>query len=236
MAKILCIETGTSTCSVALCENLKPLAIRENHEVESNHSKNLALFIQEVLDLGRVTPSQLNAVAVSMGPGSYTGLRIGVSTAKGICYASNIPLIAINSLTVLAQGVLFSDNRNLRNDFLICPTIDARRMEVYTALFNKRLEFIEKTNAHILDSNSFSSHLAKNKIVFAGNGALKASSVISHPNALFELNIKPSARFMIPLAQEMFEQNKFEDVAYFEPYYLKDFVAKMPTKNVLGNA
>jgi len=236
MVKILCIETGTSTCSVALCENLKTLAIKESHETESNHSNSLALFIQEVLDLGGVTASELNAVAVSMGPGSYTGLRIGVSTAKGICYASKVPLIGINSLTVLAKGVLLSDNRTLRDDFLICPTIDARRMEVYTALFNKRLEFIEETNAHILDSNSFSSPLAKNKIVFVGNGALKASSVISHPNALFELNIKPSARFMIPLAQEMFEQKKIEDVAYFEPYYLKDFVARMPSKNVLGNA
>lgn len=235
MVKILCIETGTSTCSVALCENLKPIAIRESHEVESNHSKNLALFIQDVLDLGGITASQLNAVAVSMGPGSYTGLRIGVSIAKGICYASSIPLIAINSLLALAQGVLLSENSKLGNDFLICPTIDARRMEVYTALFNKRLEFIDETKAHILDSNSFSSLLAKNKIVFVGNGTLKASTVISHPNALFELNIKPSARFMIPLAQEIFEQKKFEDVAYFEPYYLKAFVAKMPTKNVLGS-
>lgn len=234
MAHILCIETGTPTCSVALCENGKLLSIRELHTEETNHASNLSIFIQEVLTESNLRASQLSAVAVSKGPGSYTGLRIGVSTAKGICYAAGIPLIAINSLKVMAQGAIVS---NLVTDptTLICSTIDARRMEVYTAVFDIKLNCILDTQALILSNESFADLLKQNKILFIGNGTGKVKSLVSSSNALFLENIIPSARFMIPLAYEHFNQKVFEDVAYFEPFYLKDFVAIKSTKNILGN-
>lgn len=234
MAIILCIETGTSTCSVVLCDNGKQIALAEVHEDEGNHAMHLSLFIKQVLETGGIASNQLNALAVSMGPGSYTGLRIGVSTAKGLCYALGIPLIAINSLLALAQGALTS-NPDLGANSLICSTIDARRMEVYTALFDTRLALIEPTQALILDSNSYSNFLSHCRVLFVGNGTQKVKAAIDHPNARFDVDLKPSARFMIPLATEMFDQKKFENVAYFEPYYLKDFVAKKPANKVLGN-
>lgn len=235
MAHILCIETGTPTCSVALCENSKLVSIRELHAEETNHARNLSNFIQEVLKEGNISASQLSAVAVSKGPGSYTGLRIGVSTAKGICYAAGIPLIAINSLKVMAQGAI-TTNKNIEQNTLICSTIDARRMEVYTAVFDFKLNCVLDTQALILNSDSFANLLIENRILFIGNGTSKVKASISSPNALYLESIFPSARFMIPIAYELYNQKVFEDVAYFEPFYLKDFVAIKSTKNILGNA
>lgn len=234
MAHILCIETGTPTCSVALCENGKLISIRELHAEETNHASNLSNFIQEVLKEGNISASQLSAVAVSKGPGSYTGLRIGVSTAKGICYAAGIPLIAINSLKVMAQGAIDTSN-NIEPNTFICSTIDARRMEVYTAVFNSKLNCIMDTQALILNRESFADLLKENKILFIGNGTGKVKESITSSNALYLEDILPSARFMIPLAYELFNQKAFENVAYFEPFYLKDFVAIKSTKNILGN-
>ena len=234
MAHILCIETGTPTCSVALCENGNFISIRELHAEETNHASNLSNFIQEVLKEGNISASQLSAVAVSKGPGSYTGLRIGVSTAKGICYAAGIPLIAINSLKVMAQGAIAS-NKFVDPNTLICSTIDARRMEVYTAVYDLKLNCIMDTQALILSGESFADLLKVNKILFIGNGTGKVKSTINSPNTLYLEDILPSARFMIPLAYEQYNQKAFEDVAYFEPFYLKDFVAIKSTKNILGN-
>jgi tRNA threonylcarbamoyladenosine biosynthesis protein TsaB len=234
MIHILNIETGTSTCSVALSANNNLVAIRELHEQESNHARNLSVFVQEVLAEGEIKATDLNAVAVGKGPGSYTGLRIGVSTAKGICYAAGIPLIAINSLKAMAQGANETID-NFPEEALICSTIDARRMEVYAAIFTKQLVEVMDTQAIVLSPNTFDFWLESNNIYFLGNGTQKVNSVLTSGNARYLQNIKPSARFMIPLAYEMFIHKKFEDVAYFEPFYLKDFVAIKPTNRVLGN-
>lgn len=234
MIHILNIETGTSTCSVALSVNNNLIALRELHEQESNHARNLSVFVQEVLEEGEIKATDLNAVAVGKGPGSYTGLRIGVSTAKGICYAAGIPLIAINSLKAMAQGANETIN-NFPEEALICSTIDARRMEVYAAIFTKQLVEIMETQAIVLTPNSFDLLLKSKTIYFLGNGTQKVKSLITSSNAHYLENIKPSARFMIPLAHEMFIQKKFEDVAYFEPFYLKNFVAIKSTNKIFGN-
>jgi len=180
--------------------------------------------------------SSLDAIAVSKGPGSYTGLRIGVSVAKGLCYALEIPLIGIG--TIDAMGIFtaqnlgqFSDIR-LNENLLFCPMIDARRMEVYTALYNYKGERIKSVSAEIINADSFSNYLAKNKIFFFGNGAEKCKKQLTHPNTVFEGPLKASARFMQKLAEEKFKKNKFEDIAYFEPFYLKNFIATIP-KNKL---
>jgi tRNA threonylcarbamoyladenosine biosynthesis protein TsaB len=233
MVRILSIETGTATCSVALSVNHELVALKELHEQESNHARNLSVFVQEVLLEGKIKATDLSAVAIGKGPGSYTGLRIGVSTAKGICYAAGIPLIAINSLKAMAQGAI--ESIDFPEKALICSTIDARRMEVYAAVYTKQLDEVMVTQAMVLNSGSFDNLLSSNNIFFIGNGTQKVKALITSPNAHYLENIKPSARFMIPLAYEMFNQKQFENVAYFEPFYLKDFVAIKPTNKVLGN-
>jgi tRNA threonylcarbamoyladenosine biosynthesis protein TsaB len=219
---ILCLETSTKACSVALGQNGKFLALKESLDEQYSHAENLTLYIEEVCRLANIHLQDVDAIAVSKGPGSFTGLRIGVSTAKGLCYALDKPLIAINSLEAMAIGQIQNPKFKIQN--LFCPMIDARRMEVYCAIYDEQGHEIKKTSAEIVDENSFSDLLQKNKIYFFGDGAEKCKSKISHPNAIFIDNINPSTKFMIPIAEKYFLENKFEDVAYFEPFYLKDFV------------
>jgi len=235
MATILNIETSTEVCSVALTKEGETLFLKENTE-GLNHSQLLTVFIEEVFKTTGFDKESLDAVAVSKGPGSYTGLRIGVSVAKGLCYGLNIPLIGVGSIE--AMGHYVAENvavyyAESNDNLLFCPMIDARRMEVYTALFNMGGEMIQPVSAEIIDENSFGSLLEENKILFFGNGAEKCKAALTHPNAIFEGPAKTSARFMQKLSENKFNQREFENVAYFEPFYLKDFVATIPKNKVL---
>ena len=223
---ILCLETATKVCSVALGQNGKLLALKESAEEKFSHAENLTLYIEEVCKQVKVSLKDIDAVAVSKGPGSFTGLRIGVSAAKGLCYALNKPLIAINSLESMAVGCIELLTSNFKPLPFFCPMIDAKRMEVYCAVYDGKLKEIKKTSAEIIEENSFVDLLKANKIIFFGDGAEKCKSKITHQNAVFENKFSPSAQFMIPIAEKFFLENKFEDVAYFEPFYLKDFVGK----------
>lgn len=235
MATILNIETSTEVCSVSLVRNGETLFLKENAE-GLNHAQLLTVYIEELFETAGFDKKQLDAVAVSKGPGSYTGLRIGVSVAKGLCYGLNIPLIGIGSID--AMGHYVADNvaeyyAGNNEKLLFCPMIDARRMEVYTAIFNKNGEKIQAVTAEIIDENSFAGLLADNKILFFGNGAKKCKDTLRHPNALFQGPGKTSARFMQKLSEKKYNQREFENVAYFEPFYLKDFVATIPKNKVL---
>ncbi len=230
MPYILHIETATKVCSVAVSENNKLLYCKES-AVANSHSSLITLYSEEVFKNAGIGFNKLSAVCVSMGPGSYTGLRIGVSTAKGFCYALNIPLIAVNTLQSMAS--FFSAEHKNKKDTLLCPMIDARRMEVYTALFDNKAQFIKKTSAEIIDENSFSEILDTKKIIFFGDGAAKCKQLLSgHDNAIFNEDFTVSAKGMISIAWEKFKNKQFEDVAYFEPYYLKDFIATVPKKMI----
>jgi len=235
MALILNIETSTEVCSVSLAENGKLLFKKESTE-GMNHSRLLTVFIEDLFKENNIRPDTIDAVAVSKGPGSYTGLRIGVSVAKGLCYGLNIPLISINSLEVL--GIFAARNMveyNLPNDgvpVLFCPLIDARRMEVYTALYNLQGEELRPVSAEIIDEHFLSELLENHKILFFGNGAEKCKSIIKHKNAFFEGPMITSAQFMQSMTEEKFKNKEFEDVAYFEPFYLKNFVATIPRNKI----
>lgn len=233
MAFILNIETSTEVCSVALGKDGKLVTFRENTE-GLNHAKLLTVFIEEIFQEQNITMSDVDAVAVSEGPGSYTGLRIGVSTAKGLCFAAQKPLISINPLQAMANAAVKQiDTQNSDNAIILCPLMDARRMEVYTAQFNSDLTPKNNTEARIIDANSFSEELTSHQLYFFGNGAAKCQDTIQHNNAHFIDDIHTSARFMLNFSENKFQQNDFVDVAYFEPFYLKDFVAIKSTKNVL---
>lgn len=223
MSLILCIETTSKNCSVALVEDSELLGLKETEEEGYTHAENLSLFIDLTLKESNKDYTDLSALAISEGPGSYTGLRIGAATAKGICYALNIPLIAINTLSVLAKVM-----RSMNAADYYCPLIDARRMEVYTAVFNEELECMVEPRAKILDENSFSTFLKNGKVSFVGSGAFKFSELVSHKNAVFLKTFSLSAKFMIEEANEKFKNKEFEDIAYFEPFYLKPFQATIP--------
>lgn len=232
MSLILNIETATGVCSIALARDGQLIGLKESN-TKYNHSSVLTLFMDEVLKTAGVALPDLDAVAVSEGPGSYTGLRIGVASAKGLCYALEKPMIGVSTLQAMAIGMPHpptpSPNREGENNILYCPMIDARRMEVYCAIFDERGNEIRETRAEIMDENSFMEYLGKNRVVFAGDGALKCRPLFDkHPNAVFSEDFQASAKFMISLSEEKFSQKKFEDIAYFEPYYLKDFVAGKP--------
>ncbi|MDR2906744.1 MAG: tRNA (adenosine(37)-N6)-threonylcarbamoyltransferase complex dimerization subunit type 1 TsaB [Bacteroidales bacterium] len=221
---ILLIETSTPICSVALSDGKDVLAIRENHEGLS-HAALTTIFIDEVMKEAGAKFSDLDAIAVSKGPGSYTGLRIGVSTAKGLCYALNKPLIAVNSLQALAQTAAKSYSEN----HLFIPMIDARRMEVYAAIYNAKNECLREVQADIIDENSYAG-FAKQPLILLGDGATKCKGVfLNYPLITIDETLKFSAKNMIPIAQNAFENKIFEDVAYFEPFYLKDFIAGKPS-------
>jgi len=231
MAIILCIETATSVCSVAIARDHTLIASRESHK-KNAHASLVSVFIDETIKEAGLKFEDIDAVAVSKGPGSYTGLRIGVSTAKGLCYALNIPMIAISTPRSMAAGMIEylkkeQDNPDLST--LVCPMIDARRMEVYSAIYTMDNEEIRKIEADIIESVSFEEYLQKSPVYFFGDGAEKCKETLSHqPNAHFNEFVFPSALHMIDLAFERFHSKQFVDVAYFEPFYLKDFVAGKP--------
>lgn len=227
---ILCIETATNICSVALCNTDGIAALRESSE-EKSHASMLSLFIIDLLAENRLKAADLEAVAVSMGPGSYTGLRIGVSVAKGIAYASKIPLVAINTLESMFHGMIGISPEN--DSDLFCPAIDARRMEIYSALFYRDGRLARETASEVIDENSYASMLQDNKILFFGTGAKKCSEAIRHPNARFNHEMVISAASMHLPARTAVREKNYADVAYFEPYYLKDFIATIPRKNLL---
>jgi tRNA threonylcarbamoyladenosine biosynthesis protein TsaB len=215
MAYILNIETSTKNCSVALAKDGEKLVSREIAEMGYSHAEKLHVFIEEILSEANLQFSALDAIAVSQGPGSYTGLRIGVSAAKGLCYALNIPLIAVDTLEILASQISIEKG-------LIVPMIDARRMEVYAAIFDKNHQKIRKTKAEILTVDSFSE--LKETIYFIGDSSQKAKTILQKENFIFVENvIYPSAKQMTKKSYTLFTNNHFEDVAYFEPFYLKDF-------------
>ena len=232
MSLILNIETATGVCSVALAKDGQLVGLRESN-TKNSHSSVLTIFIDEVVTASGFSMSEIDAIAVSEGPGSYTGLRIGVATAKGLCYALDIPLIGVNTLQAMALGMALpttaSPKREGEISTLYCPMIDARRMEVYCAIYDEKGKEIREIRAEIIDENSFMEYLAKNKVVFAGDGALKCRPLLDkHPNVQFLADFQASAKFMIPLSEEKYSSKKFEDLAYFEPYYLKDFIAGKP--------
>lgn len=226
MALILSLESATPVCSVALFEGAK-LLDSSHLQIPQSASSKLAVMIDEVLKRCNVSPKQLNAVAVSSGPGSYTGLRIGVASAKGLCFALSIPLIAVNTLESMVSQVA---DRSNEGD-LLCPMLDARRMEVYCLLALADGRVIQETQAKVIDESSFQSELSKNKIIFFGNGAAKCRDVIQHTNAVFLDDVFPSAVDIGRLAFAKFESQTFEDLASFEPFYLKDFMVKKPKTN-----
>lgn len=229
MAVILNIETSTTVCSVALSENSTCLLHKIDFEAQS-HARLLPMFLQEALDFLRQHSLKLDAVAVSSGPGSYTGLRIGVSTAKGLCYGFNIPLIAIDTLKIIANACL--EKEFVESDTLLCPMIDARRMEVYSAFYNKDLSLVRSISSDVVETGSYDELLKCNKIYFFGNGASKCEVLLSHENAIFVEDIYPSAQAMIKLAEIAFKNNDFKDIAYFEPLYLKQFIATIPKQKI----
>lgn len=235
MSRILYIETGTNICSVAIAEGEKIIGIKESSD-EKAHATQLTVFIQDLLKEANLRIAQLDAITVSKGPGSYTGLRIGVSAAKGLCYAAEKPLISVSSLDSMAWGVKTIHKSFIETNCidLVCPMIDARRMEVYTSLYDRTMKRINPIEALVVNEESFKKLLDQHKILFFGNGAIKCKTVIDHSNAFFVDDFNPSAQFMIPLALECFAKHEFEDVAYFEPYYLKDFVATVSSKNIFS--
>jgi tRNA threonylcarbamoyladenosine biosynthesis protein TsaB len=226
LAFILNLESSTKVCSVSLAENGNTISFRE-HFGEYAHAEKLTVFARDVIQEAGLTFSDLSAVAVSKGPGSYTGLRIGVSAAKGFAYALDIPLISVPTL----QSMAFSAIKKLNvEDKLLCPMIDARRMEVYTAIYDKELNIITDVAAEIIDENSFSEIFEKHSILFFGDGAAKCKAVFEdNPHAYFA-EIEPSAVDLAELSFKKFKEQAFEDVAYFEPYYLKEFVTTTPKK------
>jgi tRNA threonylcarbamoyladenosine biosynthesis protein TsaB len=236
MALILIIETSTEVCSVALIKNGNLIDLIESTEGQ-NHARLVAVFAENLLSRNNIRPEKLDAVAVSRGPGSYTGLRIGISTAKGICYAGRIPLIAIGTLEAMAKHVMLNSVQlgiQEKKPTLYCPMIDARRMEVFSMLLDKEGKIIKPITAEIIEESFLADELSKKQVVLFGNGSEKCKKVIKSPNAIFISNINASAQHLSELVWQAYNKNQFEDVAYFEPYYLKDFVATVSKKNVLS--
>lgn len=231
---ILCLETATSTCSVALNDGSRTLALREC-KGQNAHSEKITIFIKEVLEETKLRYDQLDAVAVSKGPGSYTGLRIGVSTAKGICYAADLPLLAVDTLHALAYQMHERLGADLQPDDLFVPMIDARRMEVYCSVFDATLHRVSDTKALVVDENVFAD-LEGHRLWLFGDGASKLAPLfVKHPAIHIVDDVLPSAAFMASLADQAQKAGDFVDVAYFEPFYLKDFVAGKPHVKGLGN-
>ena len=228
MSCILNIETSTDVCSVAISDSGQVIFNKEDHS-GPNHAVKLGVFVDEALDFLDSHGLPLEAVAVSCGPGSYTGLRIGVSMAKGICYGRGVKLIAVPTLELMAVPVLLGEHPE-EEDALIVPMLDARRMEVYAEVLDRALKVVRPIQADIVDADTYKEYLDQHHVYFFGNGAAKCMETINHPNAHLVEGIEPLAKNMAPLAEKRFVEGKFEDVAYFVPFYLKDFVAKMPKK------
>lgn len=228
MACIVHIETATDVCSVALSENGAILTSEECYD-GPNHNVVLAPYVDEMVSFADSHAIPIDAVAVSCGPGSYTGLRIGVSTAKGLCYGRGLKLISVPTLQLLCVPLLLH-REDIPEEALLCPMLDARRMEVYSALYTRSLSTVKDVSAEIIDDQSYRDYLEKQPVVFFGNGAEKCKEVIKHPNALFIDGVKPLAKNMLPLAERAFMQSQWQDVAYFEPFYLKEFVTTQARK------
>lgn len=228
MSCILNIETSTNVCSVAVSQDGSCIFNKEDHE-GPNHAVILGVFVQEALSFIDSHAIPLDAVAVSCGPGSYTGLRIGLSMAKGICYGRDVKLIAIPTLELMCVPLLLGEKINEENA-LLCPMIDARRMEVYSQFFDRALKEVRSINADIVENNTYDDILAQQPVYFFGNGAEKCHEVLTHRNAHIIEGIVPLAKNMYPLAEKRMANEQFEDVAYFVPFYLKDFVAKEAKK------
>ena len=233
MSLILCIETGTDICSVGLSRDGELISLRESDEGR-DHARNVALFVDELLRENDIAAEELSAVAVGMGPGSYTGLRIGVSFAKGLCYGLQIPLVAVGSLDSMVQvaredheaGIIDVDNWS---DAVLCPMFDARRMEVYTQMFDAQGQPLNEVKAEIVTEESFKEWRNERQLVIFGNGAAKCREVLSDATYI---NVTPSARGLAALAHQRLEAGQTEDIAYFEPFYLKDFII-IPSKKKL---
>lgn len=217
---ILHIETSTNICSIAISENGRCIFTKSDSE-GMNHAALLSVFIAEAMEFLKISSQKLDAIAVSSGPGSYTGLRIGVSTAKGLCYGLDIPLIAVSTLEVLTANAL--QITGAATNSLFCPMIDARRMEVYAAFYNQEGIIQREISADVIDENSYSEILENHSVYFFGNGAEKCKTTLTHPNARFIDGMYPLAQNMIVLAEKAYADKKFVDVAYFEPFYLKEF-------------
>ena len=224
MSYILNIETSTTNCSVSLSNGGETLVLKEDYNSNFSHAESLHLFIEEVISSAKIKPSQIDAIAVSMGPGSYTGLRIGVSSAKGLCFSLDKPLISVSTLESLSLQV------NIEKGYIV-PMLDARRLEIYSAIFDANHLQIRDIQAQILDDSSFLDYLEKDKVYFIGTGVEKTKSLIKHKNAVFIENKLPSANEMGLIAFNKFANNDFENVAYFEPFYLKDFISFSQTKS-----
>lgn len=233
MSLIINLETSTTVCSVSLAENGQILATREDLNGR-NHAALLTSFIGDVLDTAGRKPDELSAVAVSRGPGSYTGLRIGVSVAKGMAYALSVPLLSVETLKMMASGYL-EENPAFKNEpgILLCPVIDARRMEVYSALYSTRVEQAREVKAEVIVEKSFNDELRSNRLIIFGDGARKCRDVLKSGRITIDEKFCISSRHMVHLSFQKLENKEFEDVAYFEPFYLKDFIATIPKNKVI---
>ena len=227
MSTILHIETSTDICSVAVSEDSQVI-YQQDDRSGKNHAEGLGTMVDEALSFTDNHAIPFDAVAVSCGPGSYTGLRIGVSMAKGICYGRDLKLIAVPTLELLCVPVLLREIPE--EDALLCPMLDARRMEVYAGIYNRALKSVREIGADIVTAQTYKQYLDEHPVYFFGNGAQKCMETIDHPKAPLIEGIEPLAQWMQPLAERRFLNEQFEDVAYFVPYYLKDFVAKLPKK------
>jgi tRNA threonylcarbamoyladenosine biosynthesis protein TsaB len=231
---ILCFETATSVCSVALCDTSGIISLKESRENKS-HAAQLTLFVDDILNSAGLEARDLDAVAVSKGPGSYTGLRIGVSVAKGIAYAASIPLIGIDTTKSMFYGIIDGANEKYGtdNNSYFCPMLDAKRMEVYYSVFDAKGKTIKEISAAVLDEDSFTDIPESVKILFFGDGSAKCNGIVKHKNTIIAKDFEISASFMYRPVYEAFNKLRFEDIAYFEPFYLKDFIATVPKKNIL---
>ena len=233
MSCILHIETSTNVCSVAVSEDGKVIFDKADR-TGNNHAEALGSFVDEAMSFADSHAIPLDAVAVSGGPGSYTGLRIGVSMAKGVCYALDIPLLSVPTLQLMCVPVLLRYDE-MQDNALLCPMIDARRMEVYAALYDRALKPVREIQADVVDADTYRKWLDERPVYFFGNGAAKCMETIAHPNARLIEGIEPLAKWMMPLAEKKMLNDIHEDVAYYVPFYLKDFVAKTPKSPLLGN-
>lgn len=235
MIRILCLETSTEVCSVAIVENGIVNGFREDITGQ-NHSKLLTVFIAQLLESNQLKASDFDAVAVSEGPGSYTGLRIGVSVAKGFCYAAGLPMIAISSLEAMASFIIENPEKyqlEIQPADLFVPMIDARRMEVFTAIYDSKLQLVQKVNALVVEPDSLKEFTEKARLFLFGNGSAKCSETLVNENIQIVNGVHASALNMVTLADQKFKNCEFVDLAYFEPFYLKDFIATVPKNNVL---
>jgi tRNA threonylcarbamoyladenosine biosynthesis protein TsaB len=233
---VICIETATNICSVALCDNEGVVSLRENNDIKS-HASVLTVFIDEMLKENHIKPSELEAVATAKGPGSYTGLRIGVSVAKGIAFAASIPLIGIGTTLSMYWGMaarMKISGADMKATYL-CPMIDARRMEVYHAIYDADGTIVKDVCAEVINEDSFSEIPENIRLILYGDGAIKCRDIIRRKNVVFDDDFRISAAYMQVPVYNAIRNRHFENVAYFEPFYLKDFITTIPRKNILGN-